>query len=110
MSQTSERSFGARLRKFKDGIVRIKKWDHYTPPRKEDSMPQLEALALRLQDGNTLEAASQAKYTEAVKVRQALFGIKPGSIDKMLRLVRNAVIAQYGKKSNLLKTRVIIYS
>jgi hypothetical protein len=106
MSSTSEKSFGARLRKFQDAIQFANTWQGFSPPRPEESLIELSKLIDLLIKGNSNEAATELEYSNAITVRQNLFIRKPESIDKLLVPIRGAVEAQFGKQHGTVKNIV----
>ena len=99
MASQSEKSFGARLRRFQDAIQYAQNWEGYNPPRPQESIAALTLLVEKVITENSSEITSFVGYTEAVSVRKDLFSIRPGSIEKMLTNIRGAVVAQYGKRT-----------
>jgi hypothetical protein len=103
MTSQSERSFGARLRKLQDAIEYIKTWKDYSPPRIEETVPQLLALTGSIVAGNQQETITQTTYQSAVDIRQKLFTGDESSIKRLLVQIRGTVESQYGKSSNQVK-------
>jgi hypothetical protein len=99
MASQSEKSFGARLRKFQDAVQYAQNWEGYNPPRPQESIAELTQLVEKVITENQNETTSFAGYSEAVLTRKYLFTTRPGSIDKILVNIRGAVVAQYGKRT-----------
>src|SRR5882757_2808114 len=100
MASKSEKSFGARLRKFQDAVEYARLWVGYAPPRPEETIKELDKLVKDIIGANNSETSKQVQYGNAVAARQTLFTKNDGSIDKLLVRIRGAVEAQYGKTSS----------
>jgi hypothetical protein len=96
-----EKTLGSRLRKFKNMILYIVKWAVYKPALTQDSVENLQLLAKKLEAGNKANAANEKRYKDAVNARQLLFRKEPYSIQKILRLIRGAMLNQYKKNSSI---------
>lgn len=95
---TSEKGFGAKLQKAQNLLNILSSFQNYTPPRPEESITSMQQLTAALEVLNTSEATQRENYRSAVDTRRKAFTGSPGSIEKLLSPIYNAVTAQYGKQ------------
>lgn len=99
MANTSEITFGARIRKAQDLLQYITGFTGYAPPRTEDSIAEFTALVNQTVAANTAVSGSLQQYSQATNDRSKAFRGTEDSVEKMLTRIKSAVEAQYGRKA-----------
>ncbi len=99
MGTNKKGSFGYVLRKAQDLIAFLATFFGYSPPRTEESVPEMEALANGIVGLNAAEIALEETYRLSVDARSKALVKGNSSAWKTLMAVKGVVDSQYGKKS-----------
>lgn len=99
MSSTTEKSFGARLRKAQDLATYITGFTGYAPPRAQETPANFQAFLSTIIATNSLAANSHQQYKVAIDNRHNAIKGSTTSITKLLPQIKGIVEAQYGRKS-----------
>lgn len=99
MASRSERTFGARLLRGQTLHQYISNFANYVPPRYEESMAGFGEFLQQISMINSEETVIRQQYNVTVTNRAAIFRENEYSVFKILTLIRNMVVAHYGRNS-----------
>lgn len=99
MSSRSERTFGARLLRGQTLQQYVSNFENYVPPRYEESAAGFVEFLQQISMANSEETSIRQQYNVTVTNRAAIFRENEYSVFKILTLIRNMVVAHYGRNS-----------
>lgn len=99
----SNYSYASRLRNGQDMLAAIKEMVDYNPSRTQESITGFLTHLDQIVDTNGAETNLLKEYSFLVDERQKVFFLNYDSLDKKFLSMKNAVISQYGKKSQEVK-------
>ena len=99
MTSNSEKTFGARLQNAQFLLTYIQNLVDFNPPQATESSAIFKSFIDEIIVSNTVESELTQNYKAAVSARKDAFRSKGKSLSKLLPLIRGAVVAAYGKKS-----------
>lgn len=101
--KTGNYSYASRLRNGQDMLAAIKEMVEYNPSRSQESIIGFSTHLDQIVDTNSAETNLLKEYSFLVDERQKVFFLNDDSLDKKFLSIKNAVMSQYGKKSQEVK-------
>lgn len=96
-------SFATKLGNGNKMLKAISEMAEYNPPRSEESINGFSGYLKQIEATNAAESNMLRDYTFLVDERQKVFFLNTDSLEKKFLSLKNAVISQYGKKSQEIK-------